>query len=101
MEEAQRDQASEGVRDLLPVTTPYLPMLGGNIVVWTMLYWPMVHPALQESAPLCRRMHYMWDGEYEMDCELRRNHPGPHYDGYYWFDDSNEVVDPPGVDDGN
>lgn len=48
MEEAQRGQASEGVRDLA-VVKPYLPMLGGNIVVLTQLYWPTVHPALQEE----------------------------------------------------
>lgn len=28
-----------------------LPPQGGNIVLLTQLYWPTVHPALQESRP--------------------------------------------------
>jgi hypothetical protein len=68
-------------------------MQGGNIVLLTQLYWPSVHPALQEKPPLCERLVYWWDGEYEGTCELRRNHKGPHFDGLSWFDDNNEQVE--------
>lgn len=32
---------------------PFLPVMGGNVVVLTQLYWPTVHPSWQER----RKMH--------------------------------------------
>lgn len=32
-------------------TTLTIPNVGGNVVLLTQLYWPLVHPALQEPRP--------------------------------------------------
>ena len=46
-------------------------------------------------AELCRKFVFWWDGEYEGECELSKDHEGPHYDGLSWYDDDNEEVPAP------
>jgi hypothetical protein len=45
----------------------------------------------------CGAFVYWWDGEYEGNCELPKNHKESgqqdHYDGLSWFNDDNECVD--------
>lgn len=41
----------------------------------------------------CGKLLYLWDGEYEGECELPVDHEGLHFDGLSWFDDNGEVVE--------
>lgn len=54
----------------IPVTGPYLPMLGGEVVTLTQLYWPIVHPALQERNPLYKLLRPVFAGKTESDTEI-------------------------------
>lgn len=51
-------------------------------------------PDQPEPAPLCGRLVYWWDGEYEGNCELPAGHTPAdrHFDGLSWFNDDNEEV---------
>ena len=51
-------------------------------------------PDPEEPKELCNKHVYWWDGEYDGDCELPKNHLYPfHYDGISYFDDDNNNRD--------
>jgi hypothetical protein len=50
-------------------------------------------PAEQGHGPPCDRFVHWWDGEYEGNCELPKEHDGDHWDGTSWFDDDNGCTD--------
>lgn len=51
----------EAEEKILVQVGPLLPMLGGNIELWTQLYWPTVHPAMQERKSVVTRDDASWE----------------------------------------
>jgi|SRR5689334_24041827 len=45
-----------------------------------------------EPEGTCNLFVYWWDGEYEGNCELPKDHPPPHFDGMSYFNDDLEDV---------